>query len=133
MSLDLETLALIAAAVNKPLRAILDANDFHPQKKSLVAALKDGVAREHRHSIKRWLTELGIDWDGKTDIGEAIIASLVENKKRSRALSALGMATLKLRCPALAGPEGVAQATKLADSIQGIVNECCGNYRKSGS
>lgn len=122
MSLDLETLALIAAAVNKPLRASLDANDFHPSKKHLIAALKDGVAREHRHSIRRWLLDLGVDWDGKTDIGPAIIASLMDNKKRRRAQTALEMAAAKLRYPALAGPRGVEEATRLAESIQGVIS-----------
>lgn len=122
MSLDLETLALIAAAVNKPLRVSLDVNDFHPSKKSLVAALKDGVAREHRNSIKRWLTDQGIDWDGKTDIGESVVASLKELKRRRRARTALEAMVAKLRYPAIAGPRGVEEATRLAESIQGVIS-----------
>ena len=133
MSLDLETLALIAAAVNKPLRGSLDAAEFHPSKKSLVTALKDGVAREHRSSIKQWLAGLGIDWNGKTDIGEAIVASLMDNKKRRRAQTALEVAVMKLRYPALAGPRGVEEATKLAESIKGIVNERVVGNGKSDS
>lgn len=132
MSLDLETLALIAAAVNKPLRASLDAADFHPSKKHLIAALKDGVARENRQSIQKWLASHGVDWTGKTDIGEAIIASLMDNKRRKRARAALEAAVIKLRYPALAGPQGVAEATKLADSIQGVISELSQHHRESG-
>jgi len=133
MSLDLETLALIAAAVNKPLRERLDTNDFHPSKKHLIAALKDGVARESRQDIQKWLASLGVDWTGKTDIGEAVIASLMDNKKRRRAQTALESAAMKLRYPALAGPRGVEEATRLAESIQGVISELGNAHRKPDS
>lgn len=134
MSLDLETVALIAAAVHKPLRARLDANDFHSSKASLVEAFKDGKRPENRQCVQRWLGSLGVDWDGKSDIGEAIIASLVDLKRRRRAQTALERAANKLRWPNLAGPQGIADATKLADIIQGIVsNEQRTNHREPGA
>ena len=123
MSVDLETLALIAAAVNRERRANLDANDFHPQRRIFVDALKDGKKPENRDRVRQWLSGLGVTWDGKGDIGTAIIESLSTDKRRRRAMTALSAAQLKLRCPALAGPDGVAEATKLAESIQGIVSE----------
>lgn len=133
MSLDLETLALIAAAVNRERRASLDAADFHPSKVSLVNALKDGKRPENRQCVQRWLGSLGVTWDGKEDIGTAIIASLSNEKSRQRAVSALGLAQRKLRYPALAGPDGVAEATRLAESIKGIVSELSVHHRKPDS
>lgn len=122
MSLDLETLALIAAAVNRERRASLDANDFHPQRRILIDALKDGKKPENRECVRKWLASLGVNWDGKGDIGTAIIESLSTEKRRRRAMTALSAAQMKLRNPALAGPNGVAEATKLAETIQGIVS-----------
>lgn len=131
MSVDLETLALIAAAVNRERRASLDANDFHPRRRLLIDALKDGKKPENRECVRQWLASLGVTWDGRGDIGTAIIESLSMDKRRRRAMTALSAAHLKLRCPALAGPGGVSEATKLAESIQGIVNELGGSHRKS--
>jgi hypothetical protein len=121
MSVDLETLALIAAAVHKPLRASLDANDFHLSKNHLVEAFKDIKRPENRQAIKEWMATLGVDLDGQTDIGVAILSTLRGAKQRKRTQTALELALSKLRYPHLAGPQGTVEATKLAESIQEIM------------
>lgn len=133
MSTELETLALIAAAVSKELRARLDAADFHPSRRSLVDALKAEKGTENRQAVQRWLANLGVDWDGKTPIGEAILGSLVDLKKRQRAKTALDSLVVKLRYPALAGPQGTVEATKLAEAIQGVISELGNSHRKPDS
>lgn len=123
MSVDLETLALIAAAMCKPLRASIDANDFHPSQRVLIDSLNDGKTRESRDVVTRWLATLGVDWDGKSDIGAAIVASLVDRKKRRRAQTQLESALMRLRFPAIAGPLGVESAVKLAEILEGMQRE----------
>lgn len=123
MSVDLETLALIAAAVCKPLRPSIDASDFHPSRRVLVDALNDGKTRESRDVVTRWLATLGVDWDGKSDIGAAIVASLKERKRRRRAQTQLESALMRLRFPAIAGQQGVESAVKLAEVLEGMQRE----------
>lgn len=123
MSVDLETLALIAAAVCKPLRASLDANDFHPSQRVLIESLNDGKTRESRDVVTRWLRSLGVEWDGKSEIGAAIVASLAEREKRRRAQSKLERALMRLRYPMIAGSGGVDDAVKLAAILEGVKSE----------
>lgn len=123
MSVDLETIALIAAAVSKPLRASIDASDFHPTQRALIDALNDGKTRDSREVVARWLSTLGVDWDGKSEIGAAIVASLRDWKRRKRAQTQLESALLKLKFPALAGARGVDSAVKLAEILEGVQRE----------
>lgn len=123
MSVDLETLALIAAAVSKPLRASIDASEFHPSQRVLIDALNDGKTRESREVVARWLATLGVDWDGKSEIGSAIVATHKERKRRRRAQTQLETALLKLKYPALAGAQGVESAVNLAEVLEGVQRE----------
>lgn len=130
MSVDLETLALIAAAVSKPLRASIDANDFHPSQRVLIESLNDGKTRESRDVVSRWLRTLGVDWDGKSEIGAAIVASLAERKRRKRAQTQLESALMRLRFPNVAGVES---AVKLAEVLEGYQRELSESDRKRDS
>jgi hypothetical protein len=118
MDSQLEELALIAAAIHKPLRATLDANDFCIRNKLILAALKDGKSKESRKAVSEWLARLGVQWNESGPIGEAIIESFNAATARKRAITKLQMAVMSLRYPNIAGVKTQAESLKLAATVQ---------------
>ena len=97
MDSQLETLALIAAAVHRPLRERLDASQFNPAMQPLIEALKDGKTKASKDVVKRWLERFRVTWDGKTDIGTAIVEAFVQSVNRERLSSNLKRLQMRVR------------------------------------
>lgn len=114
---DLETLALLAAAIDPELRPKLNPDDF--KKTELVAALQTGKGSAARDAVAKWLKSLGVEWDHKrTGIGTAIIETMAALKAKQRALRMLDQARWKLLCPSLGSKDWEREQHQIAVAIE---------------
>lgn len=119
MDSQLQTLAIIAAMANKTLRKTLDVEDFDGRERIAAQALKDGKSQQARDDVRGWLRGLGIEWDGKADIGEVIIESLKSAQRIRRARTTVEKLASTLRWKNLAGPQAVEEALKAIKNLEG--------------
>lgn len=119
---SLETLALIAAIAKPSLRDSLNVEDFTGKTQLAAKAIKDGKSKDAKDQTKKWLETLGVTWDGKSGIAEAIVAALQERKRIQRAETQLKLMQWRLRFPHIAGPEAVEEALKVAKAIEEMRN-----------
>lgn len=118
----LQVLAIVAAIVKKPLRETLDVNDFDGQLRLIAEALKDGKSKSARDAVANWLTRRGVVWDGKSDIGEAVLKSLSESNRLRRARTQLKIMEQRLRWPYIAGPQAVQESLDTLKAIEESLN-----------
>ena len=101
--MDLQTAALLVATGKPELRDQLDVLDFQGQAAKVAQALKDGRSDQGRRVMQDWLRGLGVLWDGKSDIGEAILQSLHLQQELERARAKARLIEQRLRYPHIAG------------------------------
>lgn len=114
----LQILALIAAIAKPSLRDSLDVEDFDGRTRLAAKAVKDGRSKEAKEDMKRWLESLGVSWDGKSGIAEAVIATLHEKRLIQRAETQLEIMRKRLRFPNIAGVEAVEEARRILKAIE---------------
>ena len=114
---------------NKVLRESLDVDDFSGREQLAAKALKDGKSVAARDCVRDWLARQRVYWDGKSDIGEAIVQALAEANELRRARTRLRLIELKLKNPHIAGREAVQESLKIIQAMEGASN---GKFQSSG-
>jgi len=130
MDTQLETLALLTAAVNAPLRKELLGLALDSDTRDVAVALKDGKSVKARESVQQWLRSKGVAWDGQSSIGESVIAALRRHTLEGAFRNAAKKLNILSASAAWLTDDQLKNGTEL---IEGILNECCGYHRESDS
>ena len=127
MDSQLETLGLLAALLNAPLRKELSGLDLSDDAKRVSDALLAPKEAESLKVVSNWLRERGIRWDGKQKVADAIIESLKRHSLKGEFHRQFKRLQLLSASANWLPDEKLSRGIEI---MKGFVDECSGDNRE---